>query len=164
LDDSRFRDIYNYRRVSERIATGGQPTAAQLSEVARGGCQIVINLGLHDAEYALPNERDLVQSLGMQYIHIPVLWENPEPDNVLRFCETLEKLGDRDLFVHCAANVRVSVFIALDRIIRQGDPVDEALDAVADLRLPQVWRRFVDHITTTGPLLWAERHANQRGA
>jgi protein tyrosine phosphatase (PTP) superfamily phosphohydrolase (DUF442 family) len=164
LDDSRFSDIYNYRRVSERIATGGQPTATQLRAVAKGGCQVVINLGLHDADYALPNERDLVESLAIKYIYLPVVWERPEADDLLRFCKALEELEDSELFVHCAANVRVSVFIALDRIVRQGEPVDEALEAIAELSLPPVWRRFVDDVTVSGPQQWAERHANQNGA
>jgi protein tyrosine phosphatase (PTP) superfamily phosphohydrolase (DUF442 family) len=157
MNDSGFSDIYNYRRVSERIATGGQPTAAQLSAVAQGGCQVVINLALHEGEDALPDEREQIQSLGMQYIHIPVVWQSPQPEDLLRFCETLARLEGQALFVHCVANVRVSVFVALDRIIRQGYPPDTALNPLDHLHLPPVWRRFIERMVTVGPQLWAER-------
>jgi len=146
MDDSTFRDIYNYRRVSERIATGGQPTEEQTAAIASAGCTTVINLGLHDADYALPDERGLVESLGMEYIHIPVLWEQPTEADLKQFCDTLEAYEGQDIFVHCAANKRVSVFIALDRVIRQGRPAKEALKDVDLYTFPQVWQAFVDEI------------------
>ena len=70
MDDTAFQDVYNYIRVSEHIATGGQPTEAQLTAIAEAGCTTVVNLGLHDADYALPDEAGLVTSLGMAYVHI----------------------------------------------------------------------------------------------
>ena len=53
---------------------------------------------------------------------------------------------DRDIFVHCVANVRVTVFVALDRVIRQGGMVEAARATMRDLDLPDVWRAFVDGV------------------
>ena len=36
--------IYNYRQLSERIATSGQPTEAQLAAIAAAGYPVVVNL------------------------------------------------------------------------------------------------------------------------
>jgi protein tyrosine phosphatase (PTP) superfamily phosphohydrolase (DUF442 family) len=140
MDDSTFQDIY------ERIATGGQPTEEQIAAIASAGCTTVINLGLHDADYALPDERGLVESLGMEYIHIPVLWEQPTEADLAQFGEVMQAHEDRDIFVHCAANKRVSVFIALDRIIRRGWPADRALQGVGTQTLPKAWMIFIDDI------------------
>ena len=146
MDDSTFRDIYNYRRVSEHLATGGQPTKAQLAAIAEAGCKTVINLGLHDADYALPDEGALVESLGMEYVHIPVPWDGPTKANLAQFCDAMEAHQGQDIFVHCAANKRVTAFVALYRVIRQGWVADDALQYV-DLGLfPKVWQTFIEDV------------------
>ena len=146
MDDSHLSSIYNYRRVSERVATGGQPTEEQLAAVAEAGCTTVINLGLHGTEYALPDERGLVESLGMQYIHVPVLWERPTMANLARFSKVMKGHQDQDLFVHCAANMRVSAFVALDRVTHQGWLAETALQQVDVASFPKVWQAFIDDV------------------
>lgn len=146
MDDRKLADIYNYRRSAEHIATAGQPTEAQLALVAEARCTTVINLGLHDADYALSDEWRTVESLGMRYIHLPVLWEAPTHDDLERFWEILEACEGEDIFCHCAANVRVSVFIALRRIARRGWTPDKALQDVDVEGLPEVWRSLIDEV------------------
>lgn len=146
MDDTTFQDVYNYIRVSDHIATGGQPTEAQLAAIAEAGCTTVVNLGLHDADYALPDEPGVVASLGMAYVHIPVLWEQPTRADLEQFCDVLRTLEGKDIFVHCAANVRVSVFVALDRILHQGWNAQEALKGVGIHELPKVWQTFVESV------------------
>lgn len=143
MDDSGLQAIHNYRRAGEHLATGGQPTVEQLGAVAAAGCSTVINLGLHDADYALADERGSVESLDMSYVHIPVIWEHPTRQDLARFSEALQALEGQDLFVHCAANVRVTVFVALDRVIRQGWQTEEAMAPVDLASLPAVWRQFI---------------------
>lgn len=146
MDDSNLHDIYKYRRAGEHLATGGQPSAEQLAAVAAAGCSTVINLALHEADYALPDERGTIESLGMDYVHIPVIWERPTRENLACFSEKMRALEGRDLFVHCAANVRVTVFIALDRAIRQGWPTEVALAHVDVASLPPVWQQLISDV------------------
>jgi protein tyrosine phosphatase (PTP) superfamily phosphohydrolase (DUF442 family) len=146
MDDRDLQDIHNYRRSSKHVATAGQPTETQLAAVAEAGCTAVINLGLHDADYALPDERGTVESLGLRYIHLPVLWEAPTHDDLERFWEILEAHEGEDIFCHCAANVRVSVFIALYRVARQGWTPEQALGEIAVENLPEVWQNLIDEV------------------
>jgi protein tyrosine phosphatase (PTP) superfamily phosphohydrolase (DUF442 family) len=143
MDDRRVQGISDYRRLSARIATAGQPDEGELAAVAEAGYQVVINLGLHDAPYALEDEAGLVRSLGMAYVHIPVVWERPTRDDLERFFETMAAHQDERLFVHCAANKRVSAFMALYRVHRLGWPVEEALATLAVESFPEAWRRFI---------------------
>ena len=143
MDEGNLHGIYNYRRAEEHIATGGQPTVEQLVAVAAAGCSTVINLALHDADYGLADERGTVESLGMDYVHIPVIWERPTREDLACFSERMRTLEGQDLFVHCAANVRVTVFIALDRAIRQGWPTERAMAPVDVASLPPVWQQFI---------------------
>ena len=80
-----FENIRNFLPFSEHLFTGGMPKAEQLTDAAQRGVELVINLAPHDALDALPNEKELVTSLGMQYIHIPVNWSTPTQDGLDRF-------------------------------------------------------------------------------
>ncbi len=60
-----LREIYCYRRISNIVATAGQPTSEQFQAIAAGGFEIDINLGLKDADYALPDEQEQAEPLGL---------------------------------------------------------------------------------------------------
>jgi hypothetical protein len=65
--DSALRDIINFRRLSDHLITGGQPTEAQLALAAEAGVEVVINLGRLDPAYALADERGTIAALDMTY-------------------------------------------------------------------------------------------------
>lgn len=50
--------IKNFLTIADRLACAGQPDENQLAEIAARGFQVVINLGLSDGKYALPDEAD----------------------------------------------------------------------------------------------------------
>jgi uncharacterized protein (TIGR01244 family) len=138
-------EIYNYLLLSDSIATGGQPTEGQIAAIAENGYEVVINLGLADTEYALENEEAVVRAHGMQYIHLPVIWERPTKFDLERFFKVMEANQDKKVFVHCAANMRASVFIALYRILQIGWPEEKAFEAVKRIWAPNdTWQRFID--------------------
>jgi uncharacterized protein (TIGR01244 family) len=145
-DEKAIEAIYNYRPLSEQLATAGQPTEEQLAAIARAGYEVVINLGLSGERYSLPDERGLVESLGLEYVHIPVLWEQPTRSDLEQFFEAMDAHQQRKLFVHCAANYRVSAFVALYSIIRLGRPPEEALRDVRTMRFPEWWQQFIDEV------------------
>jgi uncharacterized protein (TIGR01244 family) len=140
-----LKEIYNYLSLTESIATAGQPTEGQIAAIAENGYEVVINLGLADAEYALKNEGALVRARGMQYIHLPVIWERPTKLDLEQFFKVMEANQDKKVFVPCAANMRVSVFMALYRIIRLGWPSEKAFEEVKRIWTPNnTWQMFID--------------------
>ena len=145
--------IYNYRRLGQMLATAGQPTARQLNVIAHEGFEVVINLGLAGQAYSLADERERVESLGLEYVHIPVAWKRPEAHDLDRFIEVMRTLEGRSVFVHCAANKRVSVFVALYRIAVLGCSYEDAMNALRTVWVPDsVWRRFLDaQLSRLGP-------------
>jgi len=70
-------DILNYRYISTKLATSGQPTSEQLKLISQAGYRTVLNLAPPNASNALPNEEAIATKLGMNYISIPVAWDNP---------------------------------------------------------------------------------------
>jgi len=134
-----LEDIYNFLKLSDEIATSGQPTEIQLVEIGQAGYQVIINLALSGTEYALADERALVEALGMQYIHLPVVWESPTLADLSAFCALMDANQDKKVFVHCVANMRVSAFIALYRILRLGWEADEAFHSMECIWTPEGW-------------------------
>jgi uncharacterized protein (TIGR01244 family) len=103
--------IHNWRRLDARVTTSGQPTEAQLADIAALGVRHVINLGLHTHEKALADEAASLAALGMNYIHIPVDFQNPTEEDFAAFRAAFEGVGDAPVHVHCIANYRVAAFI-----------------------------------------------------
>ncbi len=107
------REIYNVLEVSDTLITGGQPTADQLRDAAAEGFTAVINLATTNPPYSLDGEGDLVESLGLEYVHIPVDWSNPTDADFADFEAAMNQLAGEKVLIHCAANFRVTAFYGL---------------------------------------------------
>ena len=143
---SSLTSIYNHRAVSDTLGTSGQPTVAQLGAIAQAGFGTVINLALHDdPRYSLPDEPGAVRALGMTYVHIPVQFATPTQADLLAFFDAMDAHHGERVWVHCAANMRVSAFLGLYRVLRQGADRESAFDLMRDLWQPNaVWTAFID--------------------
>lgn len=145
---STIEDIYNFLNLSDSIATSGQPTEAQFSAISESGYQVVVNLALPESPNALPHEREVVEAQGMQYVYIPVVWEKPTIDDVMRFFSVMEANADKKIFVHCAANMRVSAFMYLYRLIHEGVSEEQAKTDLHQIWVPNdTWQKFIQQVT-----------------
>jgi uncharacterized protein (TIGR01244 family) len=138
-------DIYHYRKISDRISTGGQPTEDQLRSIAADGFTTVINLAPIDPDRSPADEAGLVRSLGLTYHHIPVAWDNPQASDFAAFEAALQASRADKTFIHCVANYRVTAFYGLYAMKHLG-----WTEAQADeLRAPiwaghyPVWESFI---------------------
>jgi uncharacterized protein (TIGR01244 family) len=138
--------IYKVRSVNESLCTSGQPTVAQLQEIAAAGFTTVINLALHDdPRYALPDEAGTVRSLGMHYVHIPVEFSAPTRRDMVEFFAAMKAHEGQKIWVHCAANIRVSAFLGLYRVIEHRWKREPAFAQLSELWQPDaVWSLFID--------------------
>ena len=138
-------EITNYRAAGDGLATSGQPLEAQLTEIAAAGFETVINLALHDdPRYSLTDEAASVGALGMEYVHIPVAFKAPAEADLEAFSEAMDAAADARVWVHCAANMRVTAFVGLYRVLRQGWSEDEAFALMHDVWTPdEVWAAFI---------------------
>ncbi len=139
-------EIYNFLPLTEELLTSGQPTEAQFRIVSAAGVRTVVNLALPTSDHALADEAGLIRSLGMEYVHIPVVWEAPTQENFMRFAAAMDSLKGRKVLIHCAANMRVSAFVALYRITRLGWDHDRAFEDVHRIWKPEeneVWQNYI---------------------
>ena len=82
--------------------------------------------------------------LGMAYVHIPVDFNAPTSQDFRAFCRVMEAFDARPVFVHCAANMRVSAFVFLYRVLHQNvSPSEAERDLHAIWEPDEVWSRFI---------------------
>lgn len=146
MNATSLANIYNFRSLGDKLATAGQPTEEQLREVREAGFEAVINLALPTSDNALPNEGSLVTGLGMSYVHIPVNFQSPTSQDFRAFYRVMQAFDDRPVFVHCAANMRVSAFMFLYRVLFKSIPASEAeRDLYAIWQPDEVWSQFIQN-------------------
>lgn len=130
-----MQSIYNFLQIDERWASAGQATIEQFQAVKAAGYEVVINLAPSDVKYALPDEGKIITDLGMDYIHIPVIWTEPTAENLDVFFAAMDAHQDEKILVHCIANMRATAFCLLYRVIRQGVDLSEAKAS-----MNQIWQ------------------------
>ena len=136
--------IRNFLRIDDRLATSGMPQPDDFAALRQAGFEVVINLALPTSDNALPNEGELVSTQGMTYVHIPVKFDVPQPADFERFTRMLDACAGQRVFVHCAANMRVSAFVFLHRM-RHGADRATAESHLKKIWQPDgVWREFVN--------------------
>jgi protein tyrosine phosphatase (PTP) superfamily phosphohydrolase (DUF442 family) len=144
--------IFNFIKIDNRIGTGGQPTAQQLQAARNEGYEAIINLAPSNADnHALPDEPAVVASLGLTYHHIPVEWTNPRQEQFIAFTEAMNQLRGKKVFIHCAANFRVTAFFSLYAMKHEGWTAEQADQLIAkiwesrsDYRMDSTWKSFID--------------------
>lgn len=146
-------DILNFRAlgVDGRIGTAGQPAGYQFEAIKQGGYETVINLAMPTSLGALPNERELVEALGMRYLPLPVVWEEPTAQDLEKFFSAMDAQAGKRVFVHCALNKRVSVFVYLYRVLRLQEPEALARKDLLKIWEPEPhWRQFIERSLSNG--------------
>lgn len=139
--------IYNFLKLSDSIATAGQPTEAQFITIKNAGYEVIVNLALPTSTNAIANEQQIVESIGMKYIHIPVLWENPTLKDFAQFFQTLHENTEHKVLIHCAMNMRVSVFVYLYRQIHDHLHEDQAKQDLQKIWIPnETWQTFIQQV------------------
>jgi protein tyrosine phosphatase (PTP) superfamily phosphohydrolase (DUF442 family) len=141
MDNDPLEDIQDYLRISDTIATSGQPSEEQFKLIRNAGFEVVINL----SPSAVANELEIVKENQMAYVQIPVKWQEPRQDQLVKFFNFLSVNGEFRIFVHCARNMRVSVFIYLYRILINHEPEDICREDMLKIWQPdEVWQSFID--------------------
>ena len=138
-------DVYNFRPAGPDLATSGQPTEEQLGAIAAAGYNVIVNLALHnDPRYSLRDEATSVRALGLDYVHIPVQFGAPADEDLLAFFDAMDRNAGRHVWVHCAANMRVTAFVGLYRVLRLHWAEEDAFSLMHTVWKPdQVWSAFI---------------------
>lgn len=142
--DPALNAITNFRQYSETFASAGQPTAEQFSAVKDAGFERVIYIAFSNNPNAVPNADQLVKSLGMDYVHIPVDWTRPTTQDFYTFADAMRRDPDRKTLLHCQVNARATAFSFLYRVIYDDVPMAQAKADMNSVWQPnETWRDFI---------------------
>lgn len=137
-------DIRNYREYSPTFSSAGQPSADQLKQVREAGFERVVYIALTNSNGALANEDALVKGLGMDYVHVPVIWDAPTRSDFYAFAGAMRREPTKRTLLHCQANFRASAFAFLYRVLYEHVPVAQAKADMNAIWTPNViWRDFI---------------------
>ena len=137
-------EISNYRQYSPQFSSSGQPSASQLEAVAQEGYKRVIYLAFSDNHTAIEKEDRVVKELGMDYVHIPVDFENPTIEDFEDFSAVMNRDGNTRTLLHCQINWRASTFSFLYRVIYADVPMAQAKDDLDSVWQPDpMWFKFI---------------------
>ncbi|MBT4792161.1 MAG: hypothetical protein HON90_11365 [Halobacteriovoraceae bacterium] len=115
-----------YLWKADNIYLAGQPAPNHWEEVQKLGVKTVINIRTL-AEMDFAGQIEIIKSLGMEYVHIPVVMDGML---VAENCKKLSELvnNDEDFFVHCGSANRVAGWFITYQAMFRGKTFDEAID------------------------------------
>ncbi|WP_108124543.1 protein tyrosine phosphatase family protein [Saccharospirillum mangrovi] len=139
-----MESIRNFFQLTPNIGSGGQPTVEQFQLIADNGYQHVINLGMPDHVDAVPDEDKRLSALQLNYLHIPVSFDAPRPDQLKLFCQVMNCLCTDKVFVHCIMNYRASAFLYQYLTKMEALEEQQARSPVLDFwNPPPVWQEVM---------------------
>ena len=137
-------DAQNTYKVFDWLWTSGQLSEGDIEDLPGLGIEAVINLALPSSSNALFGEAEIITAKGICYFHIPVIWEKPELNKLKIFFTIIDSLKGRNVWVHCAMNMRVSAFIYLYRKLRLNEDEESAVYPMNQIWEPnETWKAFI---------------------
>jgi len=142
--DPALAEITNFRQYSSTFASSGQPSREQFSTIAENGFERIVYITFTNNQNALPDADLVVKGLGMEYMQVPVDFNNPLPSDFYAFADSMRRNTDKKTLLHCQVNARATAFSFLYRVIYADVPVAQAkADMNTVWRPNEVWRDFI---------------------
>jgi uncharacterized protein (TIGR01244 family) len=118
--------IQRFQRVDENLYRGSQPDAEGFRKLKEIGVKTIINFRI-ESDALETREQEIVESLGMRYVHVPIkdgnffTWFRRIPgETVKKFFAVLES-EQGPFFVHCRRGTdRTGAMVAFYRMARHG--------------------------------------------
>jgi protein-tyrosine phosphatase len=123
----KIQGVPNAGKINETLLRGAQPSAQGLAELKKLGVTTVVDLRGNRGPVAW--ERAEVESLGMQFVNIPISgWSPPSDRQVAEFLRLTKQDPTQKIFVHCYyGKDRTAVMVAAYRIAEQNWTSDQAV-------------------------------------
>ena len=145
--------IQNFQQVNEHIYRGAQPTYEGFKELAKMGVKTVVDL--RNRMEQSRKEKEMVESLGMRFIGVPMTMRAPTDDQIKRVLYQLDLSSGWPVFVHCqGGRDRTGTVIACYRIAHDGWNCDKALDEARRYGMrpsDRGMRRYIRHYKGSTP-------------
>lgn len=137
-------EISNFREYSGTFSSSGQPTKEQLQLLKEEGFERIVYIAFSNNGNAFADEDVVVKELGMDYVHIPVIWDRPTKSDFYAFAGSMQREPDRKTLLHCQVNYRASAFSFLYRVLYDNVPVAKAKADMNSVWQPnETWQKLI---------------------
>ena len=140
---ARSNPLIHFYQVDPHLYRGGQPTPEGFRRLADMGIRTIVSLRAQGKTHRA-EERQLVESLGMRWVSLPMrsYWR-PTDAQVQAFLEVASDPARQPVFVHCQKGEdRTGSLVAAYRIARQGWTPEEAYTEALAMGLA-AWNPFM---------------------
>lgn len=117
--------IPNYAVVRPGLAAAGRPSDEGLLQLKAQGFRTVVDLRTTKEE-GLPEEKALLESQGIKYVHVPVSPATFSAADVDTVQAVIDDAASGPVLLHCASANRVGAVWAVIQA-RAGKPIDDAI-------------------------------------
>ena len=119
-------DIPNALQPAPDLLTGGQPTMAQIAQLAAAGAKTIVNLRAEDPATRAA-EAAAAEAAGLRYVELPIAGgPGVTVESAAALGAILRDPDQRPLVIHCQSGNRVGALVALDAAA-QGADVEAAV-------------------------------------
>ena len=111
------------------------------------GFERVVYIAFSNSGNAFADEDVVVKELGMDYVHIPVIWDQPSAADFYAFAGVMQRAPERRTLLHCQINYRATAFSFLYRVLYEDIPVGQAKADMNTVWQPnETWRKLIFEI------------------
>jgi tyrosine-protein phosphatase SIW14 len=142
LPEASLKELPRFHKVNEGLYRGGQPKASGFEILQAMHIKTVINFRNDN------DEREDVERLGMEHVHIPLsAWNGIQILSVREFFKILNDPDNYPIFVHCKRGAdRTGAMIAFYRIAFQQWTPEQAYEEARDIGLRWWYSRLKNQI------------------
>ena len=119
--------IQGYHRVSDQLATAGQPDEATLAQLKTLGFRTVVNLRRTSEDPIVEKEKDLVEAAGLRYVSVPLTPASLTGADVDKVMAALAEHEAGPVLLHCHSGNRAGGVWAV-LVARSGGPWAQAVE------------------------------------
>ena len=129
--------LTNFRKVSDVLYRGAQPTAEGMKNLKAMGVETVLNLR------SFHSDRDEIGDTGLGYEHLYTKTWHIEEKEIIRFLQLVTNEKRTPLFVHCMQGVdRTGTMCAIYRIVLEGWDKEEAIEEMKAIGHNTIWKNL----------------------
>ena len=137
-------DVVNYLAYDDRLASAGAVTVPGLERLRADGLEQVVYIGYFTDDVALPGEDRVVDSLGMNFVQVPVAGGAPSFEDFELFAAVMRQSAGRRTLVHCSSNRRAASMTMLYRVLYEAVPLAKAKADLNRVWTPNAtWTEFI---------------------
>ncbi len=140
------------KKIDADLSVAGQVAPEQLQQAAAEGYKSVLNLRSPDEQGFLPDERQIAEAAGLEYVNIPVKpseMTDELTDRVLAQIDALPKPA----LIHCASAMRAGAMAFMNLATRQGMTPEQVFEKAGEAGFdcnanPQIKQFLEQYIST----------------